>query len=89
MSDNKTDIGVNMDVMLADVMLRLTAMEKLLISKGIFTQDELVACTEDIAKKIAKGILEKMQSSKTIEEFVSNLETAVAAKDDKKDFQKN
>ena len=87
--DNKSDI--NVDVMLADAMLRITAIEKLLISKGVFTQEELVACTEDIAKRIAKGILEKMQGSNTIEEFVANLEKAVQAKEDKdkKDFQKN
>lgn len=61
------------DVLIADVMLRITAMEKLLIEKGVFTQEELTAATEEIAKRVAKVVLEKAQSSKTIEELTASL----------------
>ena len=62
------------DIMMADVMLRITAIEKLLIEKGVFTQTELANTTEEIAKRVAKVVLEKAQASKNLEEFVSDLE---------------
>jgi TPP-dependent pyruvate/acetoin dehydrogenase alpha subunit len=61
------------DVFIADIMLRLSAIEKLLIEKGVFTQEELNATTEEIAKRVAKVVLEKAQSSKTIEELTASL----------------
>ena len=69
------------DIMLADIMLRVTAMEKLLIDKGILNQAELAAVNDEIAKKVAKVVLERAQASKNLEEFVSDLEKS--AKEDK------
>jgi TPP-dependent pyruvate/acetoin dehydrogenase alpha subunit len=68
----------------ADVLLRITALEKLLIEKGVFTQAELSAITDEIAKKVAKVVLEKAKVSKNIEEFVATLEKSDSS--DKKDF---
>jgi TPP-dependent pyruvate/acetoin dehydrogenase alpha subunit len=73
MSDKKTELTT--DVLLADVMLRVTAMEKLLIEKGVFTQEELALATDEIAQRVSKMVLEKAKSSKDIEEFISKLET--------------
>jgi TPP-dependent pyruvate/acetoin dehydrogenase alpha subunit len=64
------------DILMADVMLRVTAIEKLLIEKGIFTQTELTATTEEIAKRVAKVVLEKAQASRNLEEFVADLEAS-------------
>lgn len=64
------------DIMMADIMLRVTAIEKLLIDKGVFTQEELTAATEDIAKRVAKVVLERAQSVKKIEELTASLEGA-------------
>lgn len=72
------------DIMLADIMLRVTAMEKLLIDKGILNQAELAATNDEIAKKVAKVVLERAQTSKNLEEFVADLEKS--AKEDK-DFK--
>lgn len=72
------------DIMMADIMLRVTAMEKLLIDKGILNQAELAAVNDEIAKKVAKVILERAQASKNLEEFVSDLEKST--KEDK-DFK--
>lgn len=79
--DSKTEL--TNDVLMADVMLRVTAIEKLLIEKGVFTQAELTAATEEIAKRVAKVVLEKAQASKNLKEFVADLE---ASAKDKKDF---
>jgi TPP-dependent pyruvate/acetoin dehydrogenase alpha subunit len=64
----------NSDVLIADIMLRVTAIEKLLIEKNVLTKEEISATTEEIAKKVAKVILEKAQSSKNIDEFIANLD---------------
>jgi hypothetical protein len=79
--DKKAEI--TNDILMADVMLRVTAIEKLLIEKGIFTQLELTQSTEDIAKRVAKVVLEKAQSSKNVEEFIADLE---ASSKDKKEY---
>lgn len=68
------------DIMMADIMLRVTAMEKLLIDKGILNQAELAAVNDEIAKKVAKVVLERAQASKNLQEFVADLE-----KSDKED----
>ncbi len=82
MSDKKTELTT--DVLLADVMLRVTAIEKLLIDKGVFTKEELAKTTEEIAQRISKIVLEKAQASKNVEEFVNKLEEASLEKLDKK-----
>ena len=64
------------DIMMADIMLRVTAMEKCLIDKGILTQSELANANEEIANKVAKVILERAQASKNMEEFVADLENS-------------
>ena len=61
------------DMFVADAMLRITALEKLLISKGVFTLEELTTVTEDVAKNIAKVVLEKLQASKDMEAFLADL----------------
>lgn len=82
MTDKKTDSKqeITNDVLMADIMLRVTAIEKLLIEKGVFTQEELANSTDEIAKRVAKVVLEKAQSSKNIEEFISNLEAGAKNK---------
>lgn len=70
------------DMMLADVMLRITAIERLLIEKKFFTQEELIKTTEDIAKSVAKVVLEKATSAKSVEELITSLEGGNKSKKD-------
>jgi len=62
------------DILIADIMLRLTAIEKLLIDKNILAKEELLSTTQEIAKSVSKVILEKAQSSKDIDDFIHSLE---------------
>ena len=73
MPDKKNELTT--DILLADIMLRVTAMEKLLIEKQVFTQEELTKATEEIAQRVAKVVLEKAQAAKDLGELVSSLET--------------
>jgi hypothetical protein len=73
MTDDKKKTPITNDVLIADIMLRVTSMEKLLIDKGIFTLEELTATTEEIARNVARVVLEKAQASKTVDEFLAEL----------------
>jgi hypothetical protein len=53
---------ITTDVLLADIMLRLTAIETLLITKGVFTDVEFRQTMEDIAQKVTKTILDKAKA---------------------------
>ncbi len=60
MTDKKPESKeITTDVLLADIMLRLTAIETLLITKGVFTDVEFRQTMEDIAQKVTKTILDK------------------------------
>jgi TPP-dependent pyruvate/acetoin dehydrogenase alpha subunit len=74
MTDKNDKKELTTDVLMADVMLRVTAMEKLLIEKGMFTQAELAEATDEIAKRVAKVVLEKAQASKTMGELTAGIE---------------
>jgi 16S rRNA C1402 (ribose-2'-O) methylase RsmI len=86
MPDNKKPDNreLTTDVLMADIMLRLTAMERLLIEKKVFTQEELAKATEEIAQRVAKVVLEKAHAAKNLGELVSSLETH---NKDKKDLK--
>jgi hypothetical protein len=85
MIDKKIDKQeITSDILMADAMLRITALEKLLLEKGLFTQEELTVATEEIAKRVAQVVLEKAQSSKNIKDFISKLENTAK---DKKDLK--
>lgn len=75
MSDNNN----NSDILIADLMLRVAALEKLLIKKEMITQKEFVQEVEEISIQAAKIVLEKAGMSKNIDDFIFNL-----TKDDRK-----
>lgn len=69
MSDEKDDKKeLNSSLLVADIMLRITALEKLLIEKGVFTSAELTTVTDDIAKRVAKVVLDKVQAAQNVVE---------------------
>lgn len=69
----KTSTDLNSDILLADALLRLTALEKLLVQKGIITKEELNNLTTILVEKLTKVIMDKVQSSKDLNEFVVSL----------------
>ncbi len=81
MTDNKPKKEITSDVLIADTMLRVAALEKLLVEKGVLTQVELTTTAEEIAERVTKIVLEKAKASKTSEEFAALLEKT------KKDMQ--
>jgi hypothetical protein len=61
------------DVLIADALLQLKAMQDLLITKGVFTQEEFVVAMEAISRKIAKSILQKAQVQGNIDEIIDSI----------------
>jgi hypothetical protein len=56
MTDKQPD---TFDLLLADLMLRVTVIEKILIDKGIIAKEEYITLIEDVAKKAANAIIEQ------------------------------
>lgn len=73
MTEKKPPVDLNADILLADALLRLTALEKVLIQKGLITKNELNDVTATLVEKVTKVILDKVQSSKDLNEFVTSL----------------
>ena len=76
MTENKPKPSdLTSDVLLADAMLRLSALEKVLIDKGIIGKDELKAMTNILIEKVTKVIMDQVSSSKNLDDFVAALGT--------------
>jgi len=67
-------------MLIADALLRLKAIENILVKKGLINQEEFSAEMEVIARNIAKSILEKANVQGDIEELVNSLRSAPAKK---------
>lgn len=69
----KTNDSIENQIIITDALLRITAIEKILIDKGIVTSDELLEVSSDLAQKIAKDILKKANVNGDIDAIVSEL----------------
>ena len=57
--NNKPKQNINENIMFTDSLIRITALETLLITKGIFTQEELAQLNYELTSKIVKKVLEQ------------------------------
>ena len=60
-------------MLIADLMLRVTALEKLLVDKGIMTKEEITQTADEIASKVAKTVVQKINATKHIDKMVEEL----------------
>ena len=56
-----TEQEPTLDILVTDVLLRLTVLEKMLIDKGIIDHAEYVKNLEAVATSIANTVLEKVK----------------------------
>lgn len=80
--DLPPELGV--DVLLADILLRLTVLEKLLFDNKILNKEEYGAELEAIAIQASKAVLKNVERTKNIEEFITKLEDDARKNDSKK-----
>jgi hypothetical protein len=75
---NKIEEEFREEILLADALLRLSVIEKLLINKGIFTKEEFLEETSKISSQITQILLEKINAptdlNKIAEKIKSNKE---------------
>jgi rfaE bifunctional protein kinase chain/domain len=69
------------DMLIADALLRLKAIENILIAKGIFTMEEYSQEMEIIAKQIAKSLLQKAQIPGDLDELIKSLQAESKKRD--------
>ena len=70
---NKKQDSLEEQIMLADILLRVTSLEKLLISKGMLTASEIHNMNKEISSQITKFILEKANVQGNIEEIIKDI----------------
>lgn len=74
---NKKDADdLTNEMLIADALLRLKALENVLVAKGLITQEEFAEEMNTIAAQVAKSILQKAQVPGNIDEIIRNLQDA-------------
>lgn len=74
MSEKKiAPVELNTDILLADALLRITALEKVLIEKGVLTREELNEVTATLVDKVTKLVMDKLQTAKGLDDFITTL----------------
>lgn len=63
MTDDKKKPEITNDILMADIMLRVTTMEKLLIDKGVVSKEEFLSVMEEIAKSVSKIVIDKANAA--------------------------
>jgi hypothetical protein len=74
--DKKDKDELSNSLLIADALLRLKAIENILVAKGLITNDEFQQEMDKIAKQIAKSILEKANVKGDIDELINSLRSA-------------
>jgi len=61
---NKKDLErLEQEIMMADILLRITALEQILVEKKLITNEEIVSRMKDLSEQVAKSILAKANVS--------------------------
>ena len=77
------DKDLPIDPLLSDALIRLSTLEKLLIKKKIFTQEEFTETMSEIYEFIARSILQRANVTGEIDKIIEDL------KNDKKKIIRN
>jgi hypothetical protein len=77
MNEKKTDSieekFQQLDIRVADTMFRLTALEQLLLSKGIITESELSEIAERMIERLTKLVIDGLDKTNNLNEFIAYL----------------
>lgn len=68
---NKNETSIN--VLIADAVLRLQAMQNIFVKKGLFTDKEFQLEVEQVSKNIMKSILEKAKVPGDLDKLIDDL----------------
>jgi hypothetical protein len=77
---NKKDLErLEQEIIIADILLRLTTIEKILIKNNITNNEEFSSIMKDLSEKVAKSLLEKANITQDLDSIVQSYNS-----DDKK-----
>ena len=68
----KTEDSLENYMMLAEILLRISSLEKICLSKGLFTKEEYAKVVEEISSEAAKNILQKALNSGEINKMIES-----------------
>lgn len=69
--DQATELTNN--IAIADILVRLTALENTLINSGIMSKDKYLEEIKTLSSKVAKSILQKANIPGDLEELIKNI----------------
>lgn len=69
---SKKDDTLNNYIMMAEILLRITALEKILLDKQVFSKEELLNVIETVSADAAKNVLKNVSSNKDIDEVINS-----------------
>ena len=67
--------------LISDILIQVTALQRILINKGLISQDELVKEISFISRSIAKSMLESAKVTGDIDKIVDDLINGKSEKD--------
>ena len=59
--------------LMSDILIKITAMERLLIAKGLITTNELAKEVNDISRVIARSMLKSAKVTGDLDKIIDNL----------------
>lgn len=71
----KKEIELEKEIIVTEALMRLTILEKLLISKGIITQEEIASAMEEITHQVAKILLEKANVPGDLDQILDSIKS--------------
>lgn len=71
--DKKEAKGLTSDVLIADALIRIKTIEKLLVAKNVFTQEEYQQQMREITDLLSRTILEKAGIPGNLDEIIKEL----------------
>lgn len=70
----KDDENLSNFIMVAEILLRVSALENLLLKKGIVTQQELLSSIKETSMEAAKNVLRKANVTGDLEKIIQDFQ---------------
>lgn len=71
----KDDDKLSNFLMVAELLLRISALENVLLAKGVVTQDELLSSIKEASMMAAKHMLQKAQVTGDLDQIIKDIQT--------------
>lgn len=66
-----------LEILLSNLIIRVTCLEKMLIDKGVLDQDELAKNIYDLTVLVARNVMKNTPGSEELEDLIKNINKQV------------